>query len=398
MGSMITLGIGRLEIDWGKNNFFTNHSRLFQAADLSNAPYYHGRDGEVVEIKRAYVRKLGDIVPRLELLGYTVAQCRQLYDETVQEHPDYHRPDEITFDDFASALAAANVDHVMTGEEYAEVDFDHGELAAMLLANPEFKKTLSKKAAIDKDVGLFFENLDAYIVLRLLAENSRNLDKEVVWGFDDIVEGGYATEDEVWQPLAENSKYLLVTEGSSDAGILRKSLTRLFPGVADFFNFIDVRDNYPFTGTGNLVNFCIGLSAIKVLNKTVFVFDNDAAGREAYERALSVNPPSNIKCLLLPDQDTFRRFETVGPSGASQNDINGKAAAIECYLDLAFDKSSKPVVRWTAFNKKLQTYQGELVDKEAFTKGFHKNYASSTYNLAGLKVVWEAIFRKCITP
>ena len=29
MGSLVTLGVGRLEVDWGKNNFFRNHSALF---------------------------------------------------------------------------------------------------------------------------------------------------------------------------------------------------------------------------------------------------------------------------------------------------------------------------------------------------------------------------------
>ena len=37
MGSMITLRLGRLEVDWGKNNFFTNHSPLFRATDLQEA-------------------------------------------------------------------------------------------------------------------------------------------------------------------------------------------------------------------------------------------------------------------------------------------------------------------------------------------------------------------------
>ena len=30
MGSMITLRIGKMELDWGKNNMFNNHSCLFQ--------------------------------------------------------------------------------------------------------------------------------------------------------------------------------------------------------------------------------------------------------------------------------------------------------------------------------------------------------------------------------
>jgi hypothetical protein len=33
MGSMITLRLGRLEVDWGKNSFFRNHSPLFAKID-----------------------------------------------------------------------------------------------------------------------------------------------------------------------------------------------------------------------------------------------------------------------------------------------------------------------------------------------------------------------------
>ncbi len=41
MGSMISLAVGRLEIEWGKNNGFTDHSALFQAGDLTQIPYYY---------------------------------------------------------------------------------------------------------------------------------------------------------------------------------------------------------------------------------------------------------------------------------------------------------------------------------------------------------------------
>ena len=36
---MITLGIGRMEIDWGKNNIFTDHSALFKPSDVKDIPY-----------------------------------------------------------------------------------------------------------------------------------------------------------------------------------------------------------------------------------------------------------------------------------------------------------------------------------------------------------------------
>lgn len=41
MGSMIHLSVGRLEIDWGKNSGFCNHSPLFQIRDLAQVPYYY---------------------------------------------------------------------------------------------------------------------------------------------------------------------------------------------------------------------------------------------------------------------------------------------------------------------------------------------------------------------
>src|SRR5437879_29015 len=41
MGSMIHLSVGRLEIDWGRNFGFTDHSPLFQRTDLAQVPYYY---------------------------------------------------------------------------------------------------------------------------------------------------------------------------------------------------------------------------------------------------------------------------------------------------------------------------------------------------------------------
>lgn len=41
MGSMIHLAVGRLEIDWGKNGGFVDHSPLFQVTDLTQVPYYY---------------------------------------------------------------------------------------------------------------------------------------------------------------------------------------------------------------------------------------------------------------------------------------------------------------------------------------------------------------------
>ena len=69
MGSIISLGLGKLEIDWGKNNFFRNHSKLFQQTDVKNISYYYIDDQ--IEHKEGYSKKLKYIKPRLlQLLSY----------------------------------------------------------------------------------------------------------------------------------------------------------------------------------------------------------------------------------------------------------------------------------------------------------------------------------------
>jgi len=86
MGSMITLGLGHLEIEWGKNEFFMNHSKLFMETDIAPAAYYYG--GGQTEIQPAYVRKLGSVIKRLDLLGYTVEGCGSQYQDCIESIPE----------------------------------------------------------------------------------------------------------------------------------------------------------------------------------------------------------------------------------------------------------------------------------------------------------------------
>ena len=88
------------------------------------------------------------------------------------------------------------------------------------------------------------------------------------------------------------------------------------------------------------------------------IFD-DAEGVMNFQRCLHLNVPNNVAILKLPDVPSFREFDTQGPSGRHLADINGKAAAIECYLDLDRDAS----IRWNNYNPKLGVYQGELIGK-----------------------------------
>ena len=103
MGSLITLGIGCMEIDWGKNNVFLNHSSLFKPSDVKQIPYYYvdmNTDEPIIEMKEGYERKLSSMKKRLDLLGYNIASIKKMYEELLHEHKGYGCDIRLSFDVF----------------------------------------------------------------------------------------------------------------------------------------------------------------------------------------------------------------------------------------------------------------------------------------------------------
>jgi hypothetical protein len=237
------------------------------------------------------------------------------------------------------------------------------------------------------------ENLSPYSVLRLLAENTAAAQLPVIWAYADIEHGGWAQRDEFVRPLEPAHRFLIVTEGSSDAIILRHALGLLRPHIADFFDFVDMEEGYPFSGTGNLYKFIQGLISIAVQNNVIVLFDNDAEGRLNFEKCRQLNVPDNMRILKLPDREEFRSFQTEGPSGQHALDINGKAAAIECYLQL--DKDA--CVRWSSFNATLNVYQGALSNKDRYKNEFlAQRSRAESYDYTRIEAVLDMIIGACV--
>ena len=399
MGSVVTLGLGQLEIDWGKKWSYINHSKLFLPGDVKPISYYYfNPETEEVteEIKPGLARPLRSVKRRLELLGYTLSEAKRCFEEDQLRETDFYVVPDVSFDVFAEALAAVDV-HKITFDPWFE-DHSHGYFAARsILGNPEFTKTAKNLEGMSRFDGIFFENLDPYVTLRFLAENPANLDLEVQWRFADLVEDEWAEEEEssFYKSLSELDRYLIVTEGSSDGAVIRKAMELFRPDIVDFFDFVDMSENYPFTGTGNLFRFCQGLAQIKVQNKIVVVFDNDAAGLEAQRKVEHLQLPSNMVVVSLPDLLECRLFRTKGPNGSAQEDINGRAVSIELFLDLR--KGPEPCVRWTSYNSSIDLYQGELVSKELYTKRFLKSRPlPPDYDSSKLELLLDHLFKAIV--
>lgn len=382
MGAMISLGIGRMEIDWGKNTFFKDHSVLFQPEDIKLIPYYYvGDDDKPLIIKKeGYSRKLKLVKKRLDLLGYTLKEIEEKYNETKKDCLCHEIDVVLSFESFSNIINNININQIDTPRlaiEFQDNGYDLGEFARRCII-PEkelYTKLLDavggNKNDLNYNLEIFFENLDPYIILRLLAENSSCSELDVFWSYADIVEEGWVNKEDIILPLPKEKKILVVTEGSSDSFVIKKTIDTLYPEIADFFYFIDMQDNYPFTGIGNLYNFCCGLMKIDVLNNIIVIFDNDTAGNEKYEQLQKLPQMDNVLITKLPHLSELENIETIGPQGTTIEDINGKAVAIECFLDFAAHRD-KPTVRWTNFVERQGTYQGALMHKDEYVKNFKK--------------------------
>ena len=242
--------------------------------------------------------------------------------------------------------------------------------------------------------------LSPYSTLRILAENPANLDENVVWDYGSFVHAGWGKNEDFVANARRTQTYLIATEGTSDTHILKLGLSLLRPDIQDFFRFIDIEERHPFSGTGNLAKFAEGLVKIDVHNRVIFLFDNDAEGIDTYRNLIDrFIFPVNMRAMALPDLDELRDFPAKGPSGVANADINGCAAAIECYLDLKLEGRPPPQVTWANYKESLGIYQGSLDFKDSYAKAFYNTTAeaigSGVYDASKLKTVIAALLEQC---
>jgi hypothetical protein len=219
-----------------------------------------------VEVYKATLRA---ILPRLELLGSTLPAIEQRFNNPFVT---YDEPHDVAF---AEALELVrNIDMASL------VEYDgHADHKGLLPA--EYQKRLEDPLndwygrSSDWDLSTLLDRLTPYDILRVFAERPENLDLVVQWDFMDVVESGYFNRED-FSVGADGEGFLLVTEGTSDTKAIKHAFAILRPEIADFFQFVDMKDNYPFGGHGNLMNFMQGLRSIGKADGVLAIFDNDA--------------------------------------------------------------------------------------------------------------------------
>jgi len=255
-----------------------------------------------------------------------------------------------------------------------------------------------------------FPGPDLNVALRLALEVCPH-SQSLLYDVTDLVSSGYLSpEDDLIEQstgiAAEdyqaNSKIIVLTEGRTDAEILRESLVVLYPHLADYYSFMEFDLAKVGGGAGNLANIVKSFAGAGISNRTIAVFDNDTAAAASLKALERVTLPLHIRTLRLPDVDLLRHYPTLGPTGAVSMDVNGLAGSIELYLgeDVLRDGRRFIPVQWTGFDIGLQRYQGEVLEKQKIQERFFRKVQTAkangpggdAFDWRGLRSILESIF------
>jgi hypothetical protein len=149
LGTTIELQIGGITIDGSRNSMGVDHGTLFQSDDFALRPsdqinyeHYEKHPDEDVELQEAcFVRTLSKVIPRLNLLGYTIEAAKTEYENVLQEMKEIWEsisaivsefPDYMTFNEFCQFVSdnpIANLSKV--------TNFENAQIAKGRFANQQ---------------------------------------------------------------------------------------------------------------------------------------------------------------------------------------------------------------------------------------------------------------------
>jgi hypothetical protein len=214
-------------------------------------------------------------------------------------------------------------------------------------------------------------------------------DEDVVFDFSNAVYEDTATSDDrlsdvgrhrLLQPVREFERILILTEGRTDAKVMRESFETMRPEIAHMYSYMEHEAFKAEGGTSALVTLARNLAAAGIPNRIVFLFDNDTAGLEGLKRFSKERLPKHYKGITLPPLKFAENYPTIGPTGEALANINECACGIELYCGpkaLTREDGQLCPIQWTGYNGGMKRYQGEPLDKDGIKNRFFKILAAS---------------------
>ncbi|MER0485080.1 HEPN/Toprim-associated domain-containing protein [Streptomyces sp. Edi2] len=399
MGSAWRLLLGERLILWGKNDIPSRLMTVFQEEDkymkadwaqkvdrLNSIPDSQAIPPELQEFQTwdghyedsadrfGYRSTVATVLTRLRLMGFTPEVSRRSMAETRRSRlKDDGQPEDILL--VSSARGAPATPHQMSCEQVIDTglaahikSYDHdGPRGAHL-------DPIAVACLVELDSYLEYEADDPRLFLAALLHGQESHTRATM-DLSDLLAAGYCSsyEDlsaqavrELNAMTASTGPIIVITEGKFDAQVIPRALRLVRPEIAGYFKFWDLESTKAAGGTDQVVKNLRSFAAAGVMNRVIGILDNDTAGRQAERQLASASLPDHYGVCRLPDLDYAQSYPTLGPSGASTDDVTGRACSVEFYFgqDCLVGPDGKPVpVRWKTHIDPMNDYQGELVNK-----------------------------------
>lgn len=383
MGEYVGISIGNYVFVEQKNTFGDLLS-LFSPNELTIESGID-EDGEKHE-HRYFTKTVSQAKRALDVMGHTLFQAQEMFEYKLKTEVEYLRENEeeekiqilnneCTFKIWISAVK--KYASIMARDKYVD-----GHFLLLEQEKPcnEAERKIYASLPFSKDGTLFGIDLyyldkaigDYWDIFRAILEAFEDEDK-VCLDYSNLYLGGWCNE---YPEDADYkvSKTVVLTEGSTDAQIIGDAIKVLYPDMSKYYSFIDF-SSYAVQGSTNyLSHYLKAFVAAGIENRIIALYDNDSAGLAEIKNLEKMNFPDNVRIMHLPDLDFCKGYPTIGPSGKSKENINGRACSIEMYVGkdiLGIDGEIIPV-RWKSYIDKVEAYQGEIESKSLVLKKYEK--------------------------
>lgn len=184
MGTQIALTLNDVDIDVGKNRYWTSHDWLFPPDSIKDINYHYAKGH--VEVAPGFETTLKEARFRMDHLGYSIRETEVGFDRAVKR---WNRTGSLSlsFDRFRERLTTIDFTTLMP-EDLIPFDWDFRNYVIHLL---------ERGADDDWELEDFIFGLDFSITLRVLATRTENLPLPLRWHHHDLVESGWASIEDL---------------------------------------------------------------------------------------------------------------------------------------------------------------------------------------------------------
>ncbi|MFM9458166.1 hypothetical protein [Streptomyces europaeiscabiei] len=398
MGDRWRLLLGEQQVLFGKNEFPSRLMTVFQEEDkymqegwaqgidrLNSLPsgqetppelqVFEQWDDETDTLDRfGYRTTVATVLARLKLMGFTPEASRRSMAETRRSNLKFYGEAEDVLL-VRPARGVQGTPHQMSPEQVIDTGLAaHIKAGARHGFGDEHLDLIEIECREELEFYFEHDSDDPRFLLAALL-HGQDPQNTLTMDLSDLLAAAYCSSsedlsaqaiDELSNLTANTGPIIVITEGKFDAQVIPRALRLVRPEIAGYFKFWDIEATKAAGGTDQVVKNMRSFAAAGVMNRVIGILDDDTAGRQAEKQLASTPLPHHYAVCRLPDLDYAHAYPTQGPSGASVDDVAGRACSVEFYFGqnclIGTDGKLVPV-RWKSHIDSMNDYQGELANK-----------------------------------